>query len=187
MSEIMKLPVLNRVLGLSLLLLFSFSCASDLDYNQVNDLKLEPVFVANLAYFDIPANGFVTNGVEQNLIFDTADVDVFKDNFFRDNLKKVEFLFEMENTINRAYLVNLVFLDNNNQSLYTINLTIPAYVGLENKVTKTETFENAQLDLLKRTTKIAFTLTMLSGTPLNQSSPGRLKLRSGITAYLVVE
>ena len=56
----------------------------------------------------------------------------------------------MENTINRAYLVNLVFLDNNNQSLYTINLTIPAYVGLENKVTKTETFENAQLDLLKR-------------------------------------
>ena len=109
MYEIMKLPVLNRVLGLSLLLLFSFSCASDLDYNQVNDLKLEPVFVANLAYFDIPANGFVTNGVEQNLIFDTADVDVFKDNFFRDNLKKVEFLFEMENTINRAYLVNLVF------------------------------------------------------------------------------
>ena len=78
-------------------------------------------------------------------------------------------------------------MDNNNQSLHTIQLTIPAYAGVENKVTKTETFENAQLDLLKRTTKIAFTLTMLSGTPLNQSSPGRLKLRSGITAYLVVE
>ena len=144
-------------------------------------------YSVDLVFFDILVNGFVTNGVEQNLIFDTADVDVFKDNFFRDNLKKVEFLFEMENTINRAYLVNLVFLDNNNQSLHTIQLTIPAYAGVENKVTKTETFENAQLDLLKRTTKIAFTLTMLSGTPLNQSSPGRLKLRSGITAYLVVE
>ena len=85
----MKLPVLNRVLGLSLLLLFSFSCASDLDYNQVNDLKLEPVFVANLAYFDIPANEFVTSGVERNPIVDTSAVDVFKDDFFRDNLKKV--------------------------------------------------------------------------------------------------
>ena len=100
----MKLPVLNRVLGLSLLLLFSFSCASDLDYNQVNDLKLEPVFVANLAYFDIPANGFVTNGVEQNLIFDTADVDVFKDNFFRDNLKKVIGFFFTH--IEVSYLIN---------------------------------------------------------------------------------
>ena len=80
-------------------------------------------------------------------------------------------------------------MDNNNQSLHTIQLTIPAYAGVENKVTKTETFENAQLDLLKRTTNIAFTLTMLPlpGNPLDESSPGRLKLRSGITAYLVVE
>ena len=98
----MKLPALNRVVGLLILLLFSFSCASDLDYDQANDLKLEPVFVANLAYFDVPANEFVTNGVEQGVIFDTPTVDVFNDDFFRDNLKKVEFFFEMENTINRA-------------------------------------------------------------------------------------
>ena len=183
----MKLPALNRVFCLFILLLFSFSCASDLDYDQANDLKLEPVFVANLAYFDVPANEFVTNGVEQSVIFDTPTVDVFNDDFFRDNLKKVEFFFEMENTINRAYSVDLVFLDNNNQRVHAINLTVPAFTGMENKVTKTEIFENAQLDLLKRTTKIAFTLTMLPGAPLNENSSGRLKLRSGVTAYLVVE
>lgn len=183
----MKLPALNRVVGLLILLLFSFSCASDLDYDQVNDLKLEPVFIANLAYFDIPANEFVTNGVEHSVIFDTPTVDVFNDEFFRDNLKKVEFFFEMENSINRAYILDLVFLDNNNQWVHAINLTVPAYAGTENKVTKTEIFENAQLDLLKRTTKIAFTLTMLPGAPLNENSSGRLKLRSGVTAYLVAE
>ena len=183
----MKRPALNRVVGLLILLVFSFSCASDLDYNQANDLKLEPIFVANLVYFDVPANEFVTNGVEQSVIFDTPTVDVFNDDFFRDNLKKVEFFFEMENTINRAYSVDLVFLDNNNQRVHATNFTVPEYAGAENKVTKTEIFEDAQLDLLKRTTKIVFTLTMLPGATLNENSSGRLKLRSGVTAYLLVE
>lgn len=183
----MKRPALNRVVGLLILLLFSFSCASDLDYDQANDLKLEPIFVANLVYFDVPANEFVTNGVEQSVIFDTPTVDVFNDDFFRDNLKKVEFFFEMENTINRAYSVDLVFLDNNNQRVHATNFSVPAYTSAENKVTKNEIFENAQLDLLKRTTKIVFTLTMLPGATLNENSSGRLKLRSGVTAYLVVE
>ena len=59
--------------------------------------------------------------------------------------------------------------------------------GIENKVTKTEIFENAELDLLKRTTKIVFTMTMFPGLPLSESSLGSLKMRSGVTAYLVVE
>lgn len=183
----MNLPYLNRVFYLFILLLLSFSCVSDLDYDQANDIKLEPVFIANLAYFDIPANEFVNGGVEQNVIFDAPTVDVFNDAFFRKSLKKVEFFLEMENTINRDYTVDLVFLDRNNQVVHTTNFTVPAYAGVENKGTKTEIYESAQLDLLKRTTKIAFTLTMLPGAPLNENSSGNLKLRSGVTAYLVVE
>ena len=183
----MKLTALNRIFHLFVLLLFSFSCASDLDYDQANDIKLEPVFIANLAYFDVPANEFVTNGVEQNVIFDVPTVDIFNDEFFRKSLKKVEFFLEMENTITRVYVVDLVFLDRNNQVVHTINFTVPAYTGAENKVTKTEIFENTQLDLLKRTTKIAFTLRMLPGATLTENSSGNLKLRSDVTAYLVVE
>lgn len=183
----MKLPALNRVFYLFVLLLFSFSCASDLDYDQANDIKLEPVFIANLAYFDIPANEFVTGGVEQNVIFDAPTVDVFNDSFFRKSLKKVEFFLEMENTITRSYVVDIVFLDRNNQVVHTTNFTVPSYAGAENKVTRTEIFENSQLDLLKRTVRIAFTLRMLPGAPLTENSPGNLKLSSGVTAYLVVE
>jgi hypothetical protein len=43
-----------------------------------------------------------------------------------------------------------------------------------------------QLDLLKNY-KIAFILQMMSGPQLNENSPGSLKLRSGVTAYFVVE
>ena len=183
----MKLPMLHKVLGIAVLLLFSFSCASDLDFDQVNDLKIEPVVVTNLAYFDVKASQFVDNGVEQSVFVDESTIDIFNDSFFRRRLKKVVLSFELENTINRGFEIDLLFLDRNDQIVHTINLSIPFYAGTANKTTKTKTFENAQLDILKKTTKIVFSLRMLPGIPLNANSSGDLKMRSGVTAYLVVE
>lgn len=183
----MKRFGIKKILGLALLALTAFSCTSDLDYNQIDNIKLEPVYVGNLAYFDVLANEFVNGGVEQNVKYDAPIFDLFNDSFFRKNFKKAELFFEVENTINRAYSVNLVFLDANNQAVHSVNFFVPAYNGVVNKVTKTEVFENAQLDLLKRTINIAFTLTMLPGPALNESSVGNIKLRSGVTAYLVIE
>ncbi|MFV8336704.1 hypothetical protein ACNQF7_11560 [Flavobacterium sp. RSP29] len=183
----MKLRTIHRILSVLILILFSSSCASDLDYNQVNDIKLEPVFISNLAYFDVQANQFVTGGVEQNVIFDAPTVDVFSEKFFTEKLNKVDLFFEINNTINRSYRMDLVFLDRNNQPVHSTNIIVPAYSGVENIVTKTEIFQNATLDLLKRTTKITFTLTMFAGPPLSESSLGSLKLRSGVTAYFVIE
>ncbi len=181
-----KQPIYS-ILGSIFFLLFSFSCSSDLDYDQVNNVKLEPVLVSNLAYFDVPANQFVTGGIEQPVFFEVSTTDIFTEKFFTDKLRKVDLFFEVNNTINRGYTIDLIFLDNNNQQLHTTNFIVPAYSGVENKVTKTEIFENAQLDLLKRTTKIAFILQMMSGPLLNENSPGSLKLRSGITAYFVIQ
>jgi hypothetical protein len=183
----MQLRAIHRILSVLILILFSSSCASDLDYNQVNDIKLEPVIISNLAYFDVQANQFVTGGVEQNVIFDAPTVDVFSEKFFTEKLNRIDLFFEINNTINRSYRIDLVFLDRNNQPVHSSNFIVPAYSGAENIVTKTETFQNASLDLLKRTIKITFTLTMLAGPPLSESSVGNLKLRSGVTAYFVLE
>lgn len=183
----MKIQTIHRILSVLILILFSSSCASDLDYNQVNDIKLEPVIVSNLAYFDVQANQFVTGGVEQNVIFDAPTVDVFNEKFFTEKLNKVDLFFEINNTINRRYRMDLVFLDRNNQPVHSTYLIVPAYSGAENIVTKTEMFQNATLDLLKRTTKITFTITMFAGPLLSESSLGSLKLRSAVTAYFIVE
>ncbi len=182
----MKNNILNKILGL-LLLLVSFSCSSDLDFNQANDIKLEPVFVSNLAYFEVPANEFITNGIEQSVFFDAPTVTLFNDSFFKDNLVRSDFFFEINNTINRAYTIDVTLLNNTNAPLYTMHFPIPAYSGIENIVTKTEIFENTKLDLLKNTTKIAFVLRMFPGPILSESSLGSIKLRSSVTAYLVVE
>lgn len=178
---------MNKFLGMFILIFFSLSCSSNLDFNQVNNLKLEPVVIANFASFDVPANQFVSNGIEQTQAGIVSNFDVFRDSFFNKSLTRTDLFFEINNTINRAYKINLYFLNANNSPLYTINFDVPAYTGVENLVTKTEIFENNNLVLLKSTTKIAFTITMLTGPPLSGSSLGSLKLRSSATVYLVVQ
>ena len=178
---------MNKFLALLFLSLLTLSCSSDLDFNQVNNLKLEPVVVANLASFDVPANQFVSGGVEQTVTGDLLDFDIFRDSYFNKSLVRADFFFEINNTINRDYKIDLFFLDANNSPLHTISFDLPAYSGVQNLVTKTEIFENAKLDLLKATTKIAFVITMLPGPGLTESSLGSLKLRSSATVYLVLE
>jgi hypothetical protein len=62
-----------------------------MDFNQVSDLKIEPVYVGNLSYFDIPAKDFVDNEVEQDVSFDAQDFHFFE-MIFSKNLK-VDFIF----------------------------------------------------------------------------------------------
>lgn len=159
------------------------SCASDLDFEQVEDLTLTPVFTTNLSNFDIPANDFVTNGIEQTIKYDVPEIDVFSKEFFANNVTKTEFFFEFNNTINRAFTVDIVLLNANNAILDNMHFDIPASTGTGSLVTITEVFVNQRLNLLKSTTKIAFVITMLSGPVISESSLGNLKLRSSATAY----
>lgn len=169
------------------LLFFAMSCSSDLDFDQVNDLELQPVFVGNLASFDVAAKQFVNNGTEQTISIDFNEVGIFNSSFFRDNLSKADLSFEVDNTINRAFVLRLVFLDVSNKPLTTIQMNIPDYVGTINQTTLTKTFEGTDLDLLKQTKMIAFVVTLLPGPPLTSTSVGNLKLRSSVTAYFDIK
>jgi hypothetical protein len=178
---------MNKFLKIFALSVFFISCSSDLDFNQVNDLKLEPVVVTNLASFDVQANQFLVGGAEQPVYPDLMNFDVFKQPFLDQNLNRADFYFEISNTINRGFKVNLILLDANNNPLYTIPFDVPAYTVGQAPVTTTEIFQNAKLDLLKNTSKIAFVVNLMPGPPLSSSSLGSLKLRSSATLYFVVE
>lgn len=183
----MKLNFISKASKVLVTAFLFFSCSSDLDFDQVKDLKLEPVFVANLAYFDLPANKIIDNG-EGQIAFDVDGFDVLKNKFFNENLKKAEFNFEIENTISRAFSVAIILLNDNDDILDTSTFQIPAYTGGINIVKfPPEVFENQRLEALKQATKIGFAVRMASGPPLNQNSPGNLKLRSSATVYMEIE
>ena len=164
-----------------------FSCSSDLDFDQVDELKLKPVFVANLAYFNLPASQFVNAGNELT-ISDVKGFDAFRKEFFTEHLVKTELDFEIENTIVRSFTVDVSLLDDNDQILQTITFVIPAYTGSSNVIKfPTEVFENQRLELLKQTTKVGFLIKMAAGPPIDANSSGNLRLRSSATVYMEIE
>lgn len=167
--------------------LFSISCSSDLDFNQTKNLKLEPTYIANLVYFDIPANEFVTNGVENSQFIDRSTVDIFNSTFFVNDLAKVDLDFEINNTIARAYTLDIKLFNASGIQIDTISIAVPSYYGAPNIITQKEIFQGTRLMTLKNTTRIEMTLRMASGTALTESSPGTIKMRSGITAYFVIQ
>lgn len=182
----MKSRSSNKTLSIILFALLFFSCSSNLDFDQVNDLKLEPAVLANLAYFDIPANKLVDDG-GNHVLADVRGFDVFKDKFFTNRLTKAEFDFEIENTIDRAFVVNMLLLNKDDEVLETITFNVPAYTGGSNVIKyPTESFENQRLENLKQTINIGFVVFVAAGPPLNDDSTGSLKLRSSATAYLII-
>jgi len=182
---VMKSSFPYKILSTVLFAFLFFSCSSNLDFDQVNDLKLEPAILANLAYFDVPANQLIDDGAN-NVIADVRGFDVFKEKFFTDRLKKAEFDIEIENTINRTFVVNMLLLNAQNEVLETISYTIPAYNGSSNVIKfPTEVFENQRLANLKQTVNIGFVVMINAGPPLNNSI-GNLKLKSSATAYLII-
>ena len=183
----MKSSSITRVSAIFTFVILLFSCSSDLDFDQLKDLKIEPVVVANLAYFDVPANKLINDGGSQ-IAFDSRYFDVFKKQFIKENLKKAEFDVEIENNIERNFVVNMLFLNSKNEILLTSSFTVPAYKGSPNVIKyPTEVFENQRLDLLKQTERIGFVALMTSGTPLDENSLGNLKLRSSATTYFEIE
>lgn len=183
----MKLNFTHTISKVLLLVFVFSSCSSNLDFDQVNDLKLKPVFVANLAYFNVPANQLINDG-ELEPFYDVSEFNAFKDKFFRDNLVKAELNFEVENTIIRSFTIQVMLLDVNDQVLETDSYKVSAYSGTSNIIKyPTEVFENQRLDLLKKTAKLGFVVIMDAGPPLDPSSKGSLKLRSGATIYMEIE
>jgi len=183
----MRYSFFNKIIGIVATVLLLFSCSSDLDFNQVDELNVKPAFTTNLAYFPLEANQFVINGVEQSAFSYVANVDFFDTAFVRDDLVRTDLYFRVKNTINRAYTYNITFLDANNAPIHTIDMEIPAYNGAEIVVEKTEIFNSSNINILKNTTTIVFSILMLPGPPLTANSLGSVELSSSITAYFDVK
>jgi hypothetical protein len=183
----MKYSFFKRITGI-LLLSLSLSCSSDLDFKQANDFNVLPVFTTNLAYFEVKAPAFVTGVVEHSFFSSSSNVNFFTTSFVTDDLVKADMYFRVKNTIARAYVLNVTFLDKMGATIYTMSpLNVPASNGSEILIERNEIFSGANLGILKSTTDMVFSVEMLAGPPLTVNSAGRIELSSSITAYFDVK
>ncbi len=168
------------IIGLSLL-----SCVKEVDFDQADDLEISPVIESSLIFFEGQANNFLLNTNEIISIKDSVTVEFFDSAFIVDNLIKSEFVFEAVNSINRGFQVRVDFINDVEQEVHTFTLTAsPSTDGNDVLSNHTEVFEDEKLEALKSTTKIVFTLSLLPGETISQSTPGRIQLKSKAIFYL---
>ena len=170
---------------------FTFSsCIKEVDFNQPTDLNFNPIFETSVIYYTHLASSFDEDDGNTDTVEDNFDLDIFTKDFSKDTLEKTEFYFEIRNSINRDFEVEIEFLDKSNDRLHEI--TIQANASNDNSVllfTHTETFNNSKLKILENTYKIKLLLTLKAsddGSILNANSPGEINLKSKVLFYLNV-
>lgn len=178
---------MNKFFGIFFLLTLFNSCSSDLDFGQSQDLQLNPIFTGNFASFDIKATQFVSSGAQQSSVSDELLFDIVTYRGITENLNQADFYFEFTNTINRAYTISVIFLDESNLKLDSFEVEVPAYAsGDPIVVPRPETFKTTRLDLFRKAHKVAFEVKMSPlGIPLTNSSLGSIKMRSSATVYFL--
>ena len=163
------------------------SCTEPIDFDQAKDLELIPIVESSLIFFDEPANRFLQNGIPITTIQDFVEVQFFNTSFIVENLVKAEFVFETSNSINRAFQVQVDFLNQSDQIQHTFSFQATASANNTTLVSSfTEVFEGNSILALKNTSKLVFTINLLPGTPINQNTTGRINVKSKAILYFKI-
>ncbi|MFK7749326.1 MAG: hypothetical protein AB8B65_13100 [Kordia sp.] len=182
--------MLQKIAPILLVFLLA-SCVKDVDFEQAEDIAISPVLEASLIFFDFQAAQFseptgtaiVTEG-------DDLELDVFNDEFFRENLIKAEFFFEVTNTIDRNFRADVIMYDENDFILHAFAIDVMPNGNNEVEVTHTEVFEDALLEQFTNTKRLEVVLNMFpspTGIPLDENSVGNIKMRSKATLFFLID
>lgn len=182
--------MLKKVAPLLLLFLLT-ACVKDVDFEQAEDISIAPILESSLIFFDFPASEFSEpTGTAIVVVGDELELDVFTDEFLRDNLIKAEFFFEVTHSIDRNFRADIIMYDANDQITYSFAVDIMPDGNNEVVTTHTEVFEDALLEQLKNTVRLELVLSMFpssSGIPLDENSIGNIKMRSKATLFFQID
>ncbi|MBW1296690.1 hypothetical protein [Aquimarina litoralis] len=188
----------------ALLLFFSaimstVSCVKELDFEQLDDVVLTPVFEADFIYSEFDIEEYIPDGLPPDTEFtlppevlrDTVNYDLVGTDFAVDNLDRVELTIEVRNTIERPFLIQFQFLTQNEQplgQLYSVPVQAGMGAGTQPVISFSDpnpiVLDNATLNQLSSAQKIA---TEIIVTSLNTDLRGVLNIRSKASYYVNYE
>ncbi|WP_282041140.1 hypothetical protein [Winogradskyella flava] len=168
------------------------SCIKDVDFDQAEDVVLTPVITSSVLFTEVEASRFSENGMELETVRDSvANIEIFTDQFVIDNLVKVELVFEVSNSINRTFGLQIEFLNEADELQNEFSFdALPSSSGNDVIIEYTEVFEDESLEALKTSTQMVIILTLYpstDGTFLNEDSAGKVGLKSKGVFYFNIE
>jgi len=180
---------LKNILPLIIVLGVCFSCIKDTDFDQATPITLTPIMEVSLVENQETADSFLdASGTEVLFISDLIVLDILSSDFIKDNLTKAELVFEVTNSLNKAFQIKMYFYDPADMLQHSFFIDIdnsPSHIPLVTE--HTEVFDMVSLATLKASTKLEITITLVSsamGSVLTPDSEGSMRLISKGILYL---
>ena len=182
-------PLFKKIIALIFVLGVCFSCIKDTDFNQPTPFSLTPIMEVNFVEFQETADSFLdTSGTELPFISDLIVLDVLSSDFIYDNLVKAELVFQVTNSLNKAFQIKMDFYDLSDMLQHSFSFDIDNSPSPSLLITEhTEVFDAMSLAAFKTSIKLKITTTLVSsptGSVLTPDSEGSMSLISKGILYL---
>ncbi len=169
-----------------LLSLCFLSCVKDTDFNQLDDVVINPVVEVNFIHFTLQIDDFQDNPFFEGslTVVDTTEIRFLNDDFAVDNIKEAEFFFRVTNSFPVGLDANFTFLSEDNVPYYEINFPIQMSEDGSEIITEfIQTINQTDVGLLTQNEKVIVTINLQTN---NQNLEGILNLQSKTIYYLEI-
>jgi hypothetical protein len=176
------------------ILVQSISCIKDVDFDQIEDVTLTPIYEVDFVHSRFDTNQFVGFNIDpaisipEVIVNDTLSYDLLGTDFVVDNLDRIELTFEFSNTIERDFEFDFGFLNADEQrigSLYSMIANSGNGEGTKPVIiTKVVILDNSEIDILRDATKLFASVRLQN---VNSSLQGILELKSKGTYFFNYE
>ena len=162
---------------------FFMSCSNNLNFDNIN-LEIEPEVTSPLVFFELDQRDFLDeNDQEITVVSDITVFRIFDNTVLKDNLVELTLDFEIENGFDRSFLVDFVFLDEDENITYDVEDFSINAGDLDYSSTRSIVIETSPEFLNSIKVRVDVVLSP-STTTLNPDIEKTFKFRSSGTFYL---
>ncbi|MAX04728.1 MAG: hypothetical protein CL883_05345 [Dehalococcoidia bacterium] len=174
--------------------LVCLACVKDVDFDQIEDVVLTPVYEVDLIYSQFDTDDYIDNQLPPDTpivvppIQDTLNYDLTSTDFAIENLDRIELTFEFRNTIETSFEFTFQFLSSSNQPVgisRTIFITPGEGENTQPVISYSDpnpiVIDDQELGQLSTARRLA---TELRVNNANSNLRGRLELRSKAAYYI---
>ncbi|MCF6351343.1 MAG: hypothetical protein L3J23_10010 [Flavobacteriaceae bacterium] len=149
---------IQKIISLLLMSVIITSCVSDVDFNQVDDISIQPIVKSSILYFNATTNDFIDPITNDPITFisDTTDMRLFDSSLAQEDVTKIVLKFNIENTFNKNFNLEYIFFNEANEVITSIPFNIINNNILEQEIS----YENGDLQNLLSAKKIAVIATI---------------------------
>lgn len=174
-----------KLVPLKILICIAFlvSCSNNLNFDNIN-LEIEPEVTSPLVFFELDQRDFLDeNNQEITVVSDITVFRIFDNTVLKDNLVELTLDFEIENGFDRSFLVDFVFLDEDENITYDVEDFSINAGDLDYSSTRSIVIETSPEFLNSIKVRVDVVLSP-STTILNPDIEKTVKFRSSGTFYL---